>query len=87
MENRIASAETTAVTMVFSAKSEADRFMNKAKAILTDRKGQGALDTAIQVLVSVVLGALILAGLYLILNATVLPNITERIKDMFNYKG
>lgn len=87
MENRIASAETTAVTMVFSAKSEADRFMNKSKAILTDRKGQGALDTAIQVLVSVVLGALILAGLYLILNATVLPNITERIKDMFNYKG
>lgn len=87
MKNRIASAEAKAVTMVFSARSRADEFKNKARAILTDRKGQGALDTAIQVLVSVVLGALILAGLYLILNATVLPNITERIKDMFNYKG
>jgi len=34
-----------------------------------------------------VLGALILAGLYLIINGTVLPTITERIKEMFNYKG
>lgn len=42
---------------------------------------------AIQVLISIVLGALILGGLYLILNATVLPTITDRIKDMFNYHG
>lgn len=87
MKNRIASAEAKALTMVASARSKVDEFKNKARAILTNRKGQGALDTAIQVLVSVVLGALILAGLYLILNATVLPNITERIKEMFNYKG
>lgn len=42
---------------------------------------------AIQILISIVLGALILGGLYLILNATVLPTITDRIKDMFNYHG
>ena len=44
----------------------------RAKAALSNRSGQGALDTAIQVLISIVLGALILGGLYLILNATVL---------------
>ncbi|EGW41469.1 DUF6133 family protein [Desulfosporosinus sp. OT] len=59
----------------------------RAKAALSNRSGQGALDTAIQVLISIVLGALILGGLYLILNATVLPTITDRIKDMFNYHG
>ena len=59
----------------------------RAKAVLSNRSGQGALDTAIQVLISIVLGALILGGLYLILNATVLPTITDRIKDMFNYHG
>ena len=59
----------------------------RAKAALSNRNGQGALDTAIQVLISIVLGALILGGLYLILNATVLPTITDRIKDMFNYHG
>ena len=33
------------------------------------------------------LGALILAGLYLIVDSTVLPTITQRIKDMFDYAG
>ena len=32
-------------------------------------------------------GRLILAGLYLIVDDTVLPTITQRIKDMFNYGG
>ena len=54
---------------------------------LTDRTGQGTLDVAITVLISIVLGALILAGLYLIVDDTVLPTITQRIKDMFNYGG
>ncbi|ODA43186.1 DUF6133 family protein [Desulfosporosinus sp. BG] len=61
--------------------------LDRAKAALSNRSGQGALDTAVQVLISIVLGALILGGLYLILNATVLPTITDRIKDMFNYHG
>ncbi|GAB6151559.1 DUF6133 family protein [Desulfosporosinus burensis] len=61
--------------------------LDRAKTALSNQSGQGALDTAIQVLISIVLGALILGGLYLILNATVLPTITDRIKDMFNYHG
>ena len=50
-------------------------------------RGQGTLDVAITVLISIVLGALILAGLYLIVDSTVLPTITQRIKDMFDYAG
>ena len=38
-------------------------------------------------LVLAVLIALILAGLYLIVDSTVLPTITQRIKDMFDYAG
>lgn len=87
MKNQIALARTKVTVMIFKAKIKAAEIANRTEVVLTDRKGQGALDTAIQVLVSVVLGALILAGLYLILNATVLPNIKQRITDMFNYKG
>lgn len=61
--------------------------INRAKAVLASKSGQGALDQAINVLIAIVLGALILGGLYLIINATVLPTITERIREMFNYKG
>ena len=57
----------------------------RAKDVLENREGQGTLDVAITVLISIVLGALILGGLYLIVKSTVLPTITQRIKDMFDY--
>ena len=59
----------------------------KVKNIAKSRKGQGALDVAIQCLIAIVLGALLLGGLYLIINGTVLPTITTKIAAMFNYAG
>lgn len=62
-------------------------FAVRAKQVLTDRSGEGAVDTAIVILVSVVLGALLLAGLYALFGNTILPTVTQKIKDMFNYQG
>ncbi len=59
----------------------------RAKNVLADKKGEGALNTAITVLISVVLGALLLAGLYALIGDTVLPELQERITDMFNFNG
>ncbi|SKC77745.1 DUF6133 family protein [Maledivibacter halophilus] len=56
-------------------------------SIMRDKKGEGALNTAITILISVVLGALILAGLYALIGDVVLPELRERIIDMFNYNG
>ncbi len=58
-----------------------------AKATLSDRCGEGFVDTAIKILMAVVIGALILAGLYTLFGNTILPTLTQRIKDMFNYAG
>ena len=54
---------------------------------LKDNSGQGAVDTAIIVLISIVLGALILAGLYALIDGEVMPTLSQRIKDMFNYSN
>lgn len=35
----------------------------------------------------VVIGALVLAGLYLLFEDTILPTLSERIKAMFDYGG
>ena len=62
--------------------------MTKARKLfakLKDNSGQGALDTAVVVLISIVLGTLILAGLYALLDDTVLPTLTQKIQEMFNY--
>ncbi|PWL54457.1 MAG: hypothetical protein DBY36_02320 [Clostridiales bacterium] len=87
MASFIRNAEVKAMTAVMTAKEKARGICARAKDAVMNREGQGTLDVAVTVLISIVLGALILGGLYLIVNGTVLPSITEKIKEMFNYKG
>ena len=47
---------------------------------LTRRSGEGFVDTALKILISVVVGALLFKD-------TILPTLTQRIKDLFDYKG
>jgi len=42
---------------------------------------------AIKILMAVVIGALVLAGLYALFDNTVLPTLTRRVTEMFNYSG
>jgi hypothetical protein len=59
----------------------------KVQSVLSSREAEGFVDTAIKILMAVVIGALILAGLYALFGKTILPTLTQRIKDMFNYAG
>lgn len=61
--------------------------MLEAKAKLRETSGEGYVDTAIKILIAVVLGALLLAGLYALFNDTVLPTLFDRVKEMFDYGG
>ncbi len=54
---------------------------------LTERSGEGYVDTAVKILIAVVLGALLLAGLYALFKDTVLPTLVNRVQEMFNYAG
>lgn len=56
-----------------------------AQALLCNKDGEGFVDTAIGILIAVVIGALLLAGLYALFGETVLPTLKQRIVDMFNY--
>lgn len=66
---------------------KAGLFLEKAKNALFDRRGEGFVDTAVKILISVVVGALVLAGLYLLFKNLILPTLSDRIRDMFNYEG
>ena len=58
-----------------------------AKVAVSNNRGEGYIDTAVKILVAVVLGALLLAGLYALFGEVVMPTLEERIKEMFNYAG
>jgi len=59
----------------------------KVTDILAGQSGEGFVDTAVKILISVVIGALLLAGLYTLFDQTVIPTLTSRIKSLFDYKG
>jgi hypothetical protein len=75
----IASAKNALITMVVLGR----RF----RKALVGNRAEGYIDTAIKILIAVVLGGLLLAGLYSLFGDTVLPTLVDRIKEMFNYAG
>lgn len=54
---------------------------------VSNRRGEGFVDTAVKILMAVVIGALVLAGLYMLFGETILPTLRQRIQEMFNYRG
>ena len=79
-KNVATSVKATAVNI----KSSVVAFNRRA---VCGNAGEGYIDTAIKILIAVVLGALLLAGLYTLFGDTVLPTVTERVEEMFDYKG
>ncbi len=59
----------------------------RSGAILRDKSGEGFVDSAVKILISVVIGALLLAGLYALFGDVILPTLEERIIDMFDFAG
>lgn len=59
----------------------------RAAALIRDTRGENYVDTAVKILIAVVLGALLLAGLYTLFGDVVMPTLTQRIQEMFNYAG
>lgn len=63
------------------------KFWRYLKGNFLYRVHPARLRKAIKVLMAVVIGALVLAGLYLLFKDTILPELVDRIQDMFNYRG
>lgn len=68
-------------------KVKAAMIRTKTISILSDECGTGYIDQAVTILIAIVLGALLLAGLYALFGDVVLPTLTRKIQEMFNYAG
>lgn len=61
--------------------------MYRIQSVMLDRTGENYVDTGVKILIAVVIGALLLAGLYALFGDVVMPTLEQRIKEMFNYSG
>ncbi len=58
-----------------------------AKATIAIKKAEGYVDSGVKILIAVVIGALLLAGLYTLFNTTIMPTVTTKITELFSYNG
>ena len=67
--------------------NKANSLANKAKCALDNAKAEGYIDTGVKIIIGVVVGAVVLAGLYALFSGVILPTLEGRIDGMFDYAG
>ena len=68
-------------------KEKFNQFTVNAKTAVDNVKAEGYVDSGVKILIAVVIGALLLAGLYALFNNTIMPTVTQKVQDLFNYHG
>ena len=59
----------------------------RSKTALANNRGEGYVDSGVKILIAVVIGALLLAGLYTLFNTTIMPTVTAKVTELFSYNG
>ena len=70
-----------------SIRSKVNDMTTRAIIAVSNAKAEGYVDSGVKILIAVVIGALLLSGLYALFNGTIMPTVTRRITELFNYKG
>ena len=81
---KIADTVHSAVDHVKSAVTET---VVRAETAVANDRGEGYVDSGVKILIAVVIGALLLAGLYTLFNTTIMPTVTTKITELLNFKG
>ena len=68
-------------------KNKANSLAVSAKTTLANAKAEGYIDTGVKIIIGVVVGAVILGGLYALFNTVIIPRLNTEILEMFNYAG
>lgn len=70
-----------------NAMSAKNSMKNRVRGALSNIRGENFVDSAVKILIAIVIGALLLAGLYFLFNEIILPTLNSRVEDMFDYAG
>ena len=70
-----------------SVRSKVNNLTTRAIVAVSNAKAEGYVDSGVKILIAVVIGALLLSGLYALFNTTIMPTVTKKITDLFNFKG
>lgn len=60
--------------------------MTHYKKSLLNKSGEGHIDTGIKIIIGIVIGALILGGLYALFDNLVMPKLNAKVQDIMHYE-
>ncbi len=63
------------------------RKVTQTRVALASAVGEGYVDSGVKIIIAVVVGGVILAGLYALFKTTILPTLNTKITGMFGYTG
>ena len=70
-----------------SIRSKVNDLTTRAIVAVSNAKAEGYVDTGVKILIAVVIGALLLSLLYGLFNTTIMPTVTKKITELFNFKA
>ena len=73
--------------LINKIKSKFQKSVTTVKTVIAEKRAEGYIDTAVKIIIGVVIGGVLLAGLYTLFNTTVIPTLTTKIGQMFSYTG
>lgn len=73
--------------IIKTIKNKAYVMASNVKNVIGNIRAEGYVDSGVKILIAVVIGALLLAGLYTLFNTTIMPTVTEKINGLFSYAG
>ena len=59
----------------------------RTQTAIANTRAEGYVDSGVKILIAVVIGALLLSGLYALFNTTIMPTVTSKITELFNFAG
>ena len=73
--------------LINTIKSKFRKSVTTVQSVIAEKRAEGYIDTAVKIIIGVVIGGVLLAGLYTLFNTTVIPTLTTKIGQMFSYTG
>ena len=84
---KFSSVKAVVCRKITNVRAAACRLAVRSNVMLAATRGENFVDSGIKILIAVVIGALLLGGLYALFGDTIMPTVTQKVRDMFNFKG
>jgi uncharacterized membrane protein len=68
-------------------KNKVNQAVVNVQATIASKRAEGYVDTGVKIIIGVVIGGVILAGLYTLFDDVIITTLGTKIGELFNYAG